>query len=124
MMLFNLLMLKHLNSKRLIRDITSTRIQIQINLNSNNERHLHRIEKQLIRLSFIQIFIYIFFNLPNAIYVVYMLITTNDSKTDDVKAIESFVSSFVSILTFIYCTVSINSKFSNRIFNVFFSNFL
>lgn len=127
MMTFNLLMLKNINGLRLIREKTSTQPQLvravpEVGMPTNgrannNGRFQHqgmqRIEKQLTRLSFIQVFIYVIFNLPNAAYVVYMLIATNDSKTADRVAIESFVSIFFSILTFIYCTVSIyKSKIS------------
>ncbi|UJR34295.1 hypothetical protein I4U23_021699 [Adineta vaga] len=118
---FTLLMLKHVHAmqlrqakavlfrkRNLIIPITNINsIQNSRNQEENNHRRIEQQkENQLNRFSLIQIFIYIIFNLPNAVYVVYMLVATNDKKTADQIAIESFVSSFVSIMTFIYCTLN------------------
>ncbi|UJR24203.1 hypothetical protein I4U23_027169 [Adineta vaga] len=127
MAVFTLLMMKQIRALRLrrernvvttIRQVTTVRSQMRtttINAISyqdgrSQESNGHNIErqreKQLTRLSFVQVLIYIIFNLPNAVYVVYMLIVTNEKKTADRSAIESFVSLFASILTYIYCTLN------------------
>ncbi|CAF0789539.1 unnamed protein product [Adineta ricciae] len=72
---------------------------------ANNWDAQRQQEKHLTRLSFAQVVLYIMLNLPNAVYVVYMLVATNNKKTADEIAIESFVSSFASILTYVYLTV-------------------
>ncbi|UJR06860.1 hypothetical protein I4U23_011149 [Adineta vaga] len=127
MTIFTLLMMKHIRALRLrrekniivpVKQITTVGSHMRtttINAISNQdgrsqESNIHSIErqreKQLTRLSFVQVLIYIIFNLPNAVYVVYMLIVTNEKKTADRSAIESFVSLFASILTYIYCTLN------------------
>ncbi|CAF3936385.1 unnamed protein product [Rotaria sp. Silwood1] len=80
--------------------------QDRTNHEANNRRTERQREKQLTKLSLVQVLLYIIFNLPNAVYVVYMLVVTNETKTPDRSAIESFVSLFASILTYIYCTLN------------------
>jgi hypothetical protein len=74
--------------------------------NRQTQREKKKIDKQLTLISLVQVLVYITFNIPNSSYQVYTIVTSATIRSADRAAIESFISAFVVVLTYIYGTVS------------------
>jgi hypothetical protein len=74
--------------------------------NQQHRREKKKIETQLTLIAFIQIIVYIMFNILDSSYSVYNIVTSAIIRSADRAATESFISAVCIILTFIYGTVS------------------